>query len=151
MKPTAITAALRGPLSTRVLIRRSTALMTVLFLGLGALWLAVKSPSTTSSSDASKALSQAVKGLPPGGVITFSRPATTSTTGRAATTTTTIATSVTTVPASLTTKPPRTTTTTTTTPTGGLGSTTTVGRPTTTTSPASTSTSTTTTGSPGTG
>jgi hypothetical protein len=140
MKPTAITAALRRPLSARVEIRRSTALMAVLFLGLGALWLVVKSPSTSSATASSKALGQALKNLPPGVAFTYT-PLTTSTTVRSAsTTTTTIPGHVTTAPSPLTTTPPQTTTTTTT--TTGVGSTTTVRRHTTTTSPASTSTST---------
>jgi hypothetical protein len=60
MKPGAFMTAVRRPLSARIKVRRSTALMLVLFLGLGALWLAVKAPSTSSAA-ATK-----VTGLQPG-------------------------------------------------------------------------------------
>ncbi len=42
-------SAFRGPVSERIRIRRSTVLLFVLFVGLAALWLAVRTEATTSS------------------------------------------------------------------------------------------------------
>jgi cytoskeletal protein RodZ len=78
-KLTAIPGALRRPVSRRLRVRRSTALMVVLFIGLGVLWLQVRTPSTSSTAG-SRALEQAINsGLKPGESLTITRAATTTT------------------------------------------------------------------------
>jgi hypothetical protein len=102
MKPAAIMATLRRPITARVQIRRSTAVMAVLFLGLGALWLGVKAPSASSSST----VSGLEKSLPLGGSITITRQAPATTIVPRTTTTTRPATTTTTPTLSSTTQPP---------------------------------------------
>ena len=72
-------AALRRPISDRVRVRWSTAVMVILFLGLGALYLEVKT-TTSSTAAASKTINDVTKGLQPGDSIVISRPGTTTTT-----------------------------------------------------------------------
>ncbi len=146
MRLTELTTSMRRPVSARITIRRSTAVMAVLFLGLGALWLGVKPSSASPSTATNRALNQVLNSLPPGGSITLTRPgptATTTTTAAPPTTTTTTvvpASTTTTRPRSTTTKPPRGTTTTTA-PSAGAGSpTTTVGGRSSTTSSTSSTT-----------
>jgi hypothetical protein len=79
IKLTAIPGALRRPVSRRVKVRRSTALMVVLFIGLGALWLEVRTPSTSSTSG-SRTIDQVINsGLKPGETLTITRSGTTTT------------------------------------------------------------------------
>lgn len=96
-------SALRQPLAARVPIRRSSALMAVLFVGLGVLWLNVKTnPSGASHSG------QTSNTVPPGYVIT-PVPGTSTTTPTPSATTT----PSTTVASSATTRAPNPTTSTT--------------------------------------
>ena len=102
-------AALRRPISDRVRVRWSTAVMAILFLGLGALYLEVKTtPSSTAAT--SKTINDVTKGLQPGDSIVITRPGTTTTTtvagvpSRPAGTTTTTSPATTTAPAPSTTE-----------------------------------------------
>ena len=141
MRLTELTTSLRRPVSDRITIRRSTAVMAVLFLGLGALWLGVKPSSASPSTATNRALNQVLNNLPPGGSITLTRPGptTTTTTTTAPPTTTTVApaSTTTTRPLSTTTKPPKSTTSA---PRAGSPTTTVGGRSTTTSSTSSTTT-----------
>jgi hypothetical protein len=75
-----LVSALRGPVSERIRIRRSTVLLFVLFIGLGALWLGVRTEAATSS--------QGVIVEPkPGGGFTITRAPTTTVAKSVSTTT----------------------------------------------------------------
>ena len=102
MKDTGVFAALRRPMSTRLRMRWSTAVMAILFLGLGALWLEVKTgASSSSASNTAKAVNDVGKGLAPGESITITHNGTTTTTVP-----TTTAPTTTTVPPPASTAPP---------------------------------------------
>lgn len=79
MKASSILAALRRPISTRFRVRWSTVVMTVLFVGLGSLWLEVKTSPSTAANTA-KAIDQVGRGLAPGESITITHGGTTTTT-----------------------------------------------------------------------
>jgi len=119
MKPAAILAALRQPVSKRVRVRRSTVLMVVMFLGLGALWLAERTPSATGVSFSCPNGCQVQHGangrdiVSPNPATTTTVPPTTTTrpTTTRPTTTTTRPTASTTAPATSTTVAQTTTTT----------------------------------------
>jgi cytoskeletal protein RodZ len=86
IKITAIPEALHRPVSRRLKFRRSTGLMVVLFLGLGTLWLDVRTPSTASAS--SKSLDQAIsQNLKPGESLIITRPGSTTTVAPSSSTT----------------------------------------------------------------
>jgi hypothetical protein len=79
-----VVAAVRQPISGRVAVRRSTALMGILFIGLGGLWLEVKSSNPASAAAANSNLGNAVNralggDLQPGDTITITRTGTTTT------------------------------------------------------------------------
>jgi hypothetical protein len=76
-----VVAKFRGPVSDRIRIRRTTVLLFILFVGLGALWLAVRTEAANSS--------QGVFVEPkPGGGFTITRFPTTTTKAESTTTTT---------------------------------------------------------------
>ena len=57
MKLSGVLAVLRRPISTRFRVRWSTIVMAIVFLGLGSLWLEVKtSPSAASAANTSRAI-----------------------------------------------------------------------------------------------
>jgi hypothetical protein len=71
-----VVAAVRRPISSRVAVRRSTALMGVLFIGLGGVWLEVKSSNSTSvatvNTNVGNAVNRALGGdLQPGDSMTI--------------------------------------------------------------------------------
>ncbi len=142
-RPASVMEGLQAPISARIRMRRSTALIVVLFLGFGALWLSVKTNSSTAATNTDKAFNQVLNGLKPNESFTIIRtPTTTSrpvatvptpgassttvgptpTTGSASLTTTTTRATTTTSPGGR-----STTTTPTTTASVGGGSTTTPG------------------------
>jgi hypothetical protein len=76
-----VVAKFRGPVSDRIRIRRTTVLLFVLFIGMGALWLGVRTEASTSA--------QGVVVEPkPGGGFTITRVPTTTTKPTSTTTTT---------------------------------------------------------------
>ncbi len=76
-----VVSKFRGPVSDRIRIRRTTILLFILFVGLGALWLAVRTESSSST--------QGVFVEPkPGGGFTITRFPTTTTKAETTTTTT---------------------------------------------------------------
>jgi hypothetical protein len=76
-----VVSKFRGPVSDRIRIRRTTILLFVLFVGMGALWLAVRTEAANST--------QGVFVEPkPGGGFTITRFPTTTTKAEATTTTT---------------------------------------------------------------
>jgi hypothetical protein len=76
-----VVSKLRGPVSDRIRIRRTTVVLFVLFVGLGALWLAVRTEAANST--------QGVFVEPkPGGGFTITRFPTTTTKEQTTTTTT---------------------------------------------------------------
>ena len=110
MKLTRWLRVVRGPVSNRIPLRRSTAVMAVLFVGLGVLWLTVRTNDSGSASSGGS-----TNTVPSGfhlvpDTTTTTSPSTTTTT---IPTTTTTSLEPTTVPAPATTLPPVTTTSTT--------------------------------------
>jgi hypothetical protein len=71
-------AAMRRPMSTRFRVRWSTAVMAILFLGLGELYLQVKT-TPTSSAAINKTLNQVRNGLQPGETLNLYGPGATTT------------------------------------------------------------------------
>ncbi len=103
-------AAMRRPISEWLRVRWSTAVMAILFLGLGALYVEIKT-TPSSAAATSKALNDVTKGLQPGDSIVITRSGTTTTTTTVvrvpsgpAETTTTISQTTTTTPAPSTTE-----------------------------------------------
>jgi hypothetical protein len=89
-----VVSKLNGPVSERIRVRRTTVLLLVLFVGLGALWLAVRTEATSSGQ---------------GGVFVEPKPGGGFTITRVPTTTTAHSTSTTRLPAPSTTRGPPTT------------------------------------------
>jgi hypothetical protein len=85
MKVSRVIAALRKPISARIRVRWSTAVMAILFVGLGSLWLEVK---TSPSTNTNRAINDVSRGLAPGESITITHNGTTTTTTTAPTSTT---------------------------------------------------------------
>jgi hypothetical protein len=99
-----IGSALRGPVSHRIRIRRSTVLLFLLFVGLGALWIGVRTEAATSTQGV------IVEPKPGGGFTITSFPTTTTKTSTTTATTQPVSTTLRTSPAPPTTGPSPTTT-----------------------------------------